>query len=130
MHHIMTERYCLMTTARGTAKIFLIGKDEENLTPMEETAYETEDVLQTALARYPDLLAGDQIDPEDPRRWLLVAREVGIPGDVDETGRWSLDHLFLDQDGVPTLSILASCLSLTLKTRLCLEQMDRIVSEY
>ncbi|MCL4486666.1 MAG: hypothetical protein M1570_00865 [Chloroflexi bacterium] len=91
-----------MTTARGTAKIFLIGKDEENLTPMEETAYETEDVLQTALARYPDLLAGDQIDPEDPRRWLLVAREVGIPGDVDETGRWSLDHLFLDQDGVPT----------------------------
>jgi hypothetical protein len=27
---------------------------------------------------------------------------VGIPGDVDQTDRWSLDHLFLDQDGIPT----------------------------
>ena len=85
-----------------TDKIFLVGKDEEHLTPMEETAYDTEGVLQEVLARYPDLLAGDQIDPENPRRWLLVAREMGVPGDVDESGRWSLDLLFLDQDGVPT----------------------------
>jgi hypothetical protein len=27
---------------------------------------------------------------------------MGVPGDVHETGRWSLDHLFLDQDGIPT----------------------------
>ena len=33
-----------------TDKIFLVGKDEENLTPMEETAYETEGVLQVAFA--------------------------------------------------------------------------------
>jgi len=85
-----------------TAKIFLVGKDEENLTPMEETAYETEDVLQVVLARYPDLLAGDQINPEEPRRWLLVAREMGVPADVGGPDRWSLDHLFLDQDGMPT----------------------------
>lgn len=26
-----------------------------------------------------------------------------VPDDVDDEGRWSLDHLFLDQDGVPTL---------------------------
>jgi hypothetical protein len=85
-----------------TAKIFLVGKNEDDLTPMVETDYETEDVLQTVLTRYPDLLPGDQIDPEDPRRWLLVAREMGVPGDVDEMGRWSLDHLFLDQNGRPT----------------------------
>jgi hypothetical protein len=83
------------------AKIFLVhGK--RNLTPMIETAYEREDDLQALLADYPDLLPGDQIDPENPRRWLLVARELGVPGNDDETGRWSLDHLFLDQDGTPT----------------------------
>ena len=46
------------------AKIFLVGKDEEDLTPMEETAYEAEDVLQKALELYPDLLGGR---PDQPR---------------------------------------------------------------
>jgi hypothetical protein len=27
---------------------------------------------------------------------------MGVPGGTDEADRWSLDHLFLDQDGVPT----------------------------
>lgn len=63
---------------------------------MVETAYVQEDVLQALLERYPDLLPGDQINPESLRRRLLVAREMGVPGDVVETGRWSLDHLFLD----------------------------------
>lgn len=84
------------------AKIFLVGKEGSRLTPMVETDYVQEDVLQALLERYPDLLPGDQINPEEPRRWMLVAREMGVPGDVDETGRWSLDHLFLDQDGLPT----------------------------
>ena len=84
------------------AHIFLVGGGKDRLLPMVETAYSNEDVLQTYLERYPDLLPGEQIDPENPRRWLLVAREMSVPGDVDETGRWSLDHLFLDQDGIPT----------------------------
>ena len=84
------------------ATIFLVGKDEEDLTPMEETDYETEDVLQKALEQYPKLLAGDQIDPDSPRRWLLVAREMPVRGAENEPGRWSVDHLFLDQDGRPT----------------------------
>lgn len=84
------------------AKIFLVGKNGGSLVPMTETDYVQEDILQTLLENYPDLLPGDQINPEAPRRWLLVAREIGVPGDVDETGRWSLDHLFLDQDGIPT----------------------------
>ncbi|GAG65486.1 unnamed protein product [marine sediment metagenome] len=83
-------------------KIFLVDKGEEDLITLEETSYVTESVLQELLVNYPDLLPGDQINPEDPRRWLLVAREMGIPGDVDESGRWSLDHLFIDQDGIPT----------------------------
>ena len=69
---------------------------------MIETPFVTEEVLQILLARYPDLLPGDQINPERPLRWLLVARELGIPGGVAESDRWNLDHLFLDQDGIPT----------------------------
>lgn len=38
-----------------------------------------------------------------PRRWLLVSREWGVPREEGGGGHWSLDHLFLDQEGVPTL---------------------------
>jgi hypothetical protein len=80
--------------------IFLLDSDGD-LTEMAETAFAAEVDLQKLLARHPGLLPGDQIDPESPRRWLLVAREVSVP---DDTGtRWALDHLFLDQEGVPTL---------------------------
>jgi hypothetical protein len=80
--------------------IFLLDS-EGGLTEMAETAFAAEVDLLKLLAQHPGLLAGDQIDPESPRRWLLVAREVSVP---DDTGsRWALDHLFLDQEGVPTL---------------------------
>lgn len=85
------------------AKIFLVGESEGDLVPMEESDYVKEAHLQWLLVRYPDLLPGDQITPENPRRWLLVAWEMAVPGDDEEArGRWSLDHLFLDQDGIPT----------------------------
>lgn len=84
------------------ARIFLVNEDANSLTPMTETAYETEEVLQLLLARYVDLLPGDQITPENPRRWLLVSRELGIPDKEEGNDRWSLDHLFLDQDGIPS----------------------------
>jgi hypothetical protein len=84
------------------AKIFLVGEGKDNLITLEETGYVTENRMQELLADYPDLLPGDQIDPEAPRRWLLVTRELGVPGGESESDRWSLDHLFLDQDGVPT----------------------------
>ncbi len=84
------------------AKIFLVDQDKKELVPVEETGYAVEEELQVYLADYPDLLPGDQINPEDPRRWLLVAREMGIPGEEAGGDKWSLDHLFLDQDGTPT----------------------------
>ena len=70
---------------------------------MEESPYDSETLLQKLLADHPDLLAGDQINDEEPRRWLLVTREMAVPGEQDGAGRWSLDHLFLDQDAIPTL---------------------------
>ncbi|MFO7539058.1 MAG: hypothetical protein R6X32_13520 [Chloroflexota bacterium] len=86
----------------SNGRIFLIGQTENDWIPMVETPYDQEEILQHALAQYPDLLPGDQINPESPRRWLLVKRELGVPGMANGGGIWSLDHLFLDQDGIPT----------------------------
>ena len=83
-------------------RIFLIA-DGGDLVELEQQEYSSEDQLQDLLARFPSLLPGDDFDPASPRRWLLVSREAGIPGESDGGDRWSLDHLFLDQDGVPTL---------------------------
>jgi hypothetical protein len=83
-------------------KIFVID-EQEKLRELVETPYATEDLLQQLLARYPDLLAGDQMRSTAPRRWLLVSREVEVADSEEGVGRWALDHLFLDQDGIPTL---------------------------
>ena len=82
--------------------IFLLSEDG-SLKALENQGYVTEDRLQALLAEHPALLAGGQINEADPRRWLLVSREVAIPSDEERGSRWSVDHLFLDQDGVPTL---------------------------
>ena len=82
--------------------LFLVGSDNV-LKPMRPTAFETEDVFQDLLARSPDLLTDSDFGEGSPRRWMLVSRETSVPDAEDGAGRWSLDHLFLDQDGVPTL---------------------------
>ncbi len=38
--------------------------------------------------------------PSEPRRFVLIGREVAIPG--DDAGIGWIDHLFVDQDAVPT----------------------------
>lgn len=58
--------------------------------------------LQRILEKNPDLLPGDQIDPDDPRRWLLLKREMPVPHPSTGADRWSIDFLFADQDAVPT----------------------------
>jgi hypothetical protein len=83
-------------------RIYLLN-GESKLIAMEESPYDSETLLQKLLADHPDLLAGDQINDEEPRRWLLVTREMSVPNEQDGAGRWSLDHLFLDQDAIPTL---------------------------
>lgn len=85
-----------------SAGIFAIQEDGQ-LVEMTEEQYSSEDVLQTLLEQYPNLMAGDQINSDKPRRWLLIKREMGIPSEENGCDRWSIDHLFLDQDAVPTL---------------------------
>ena len=85
----------------GAGGIFLICEDG-SLEQFTAKRYTSEDVLQTFVEQYPDLLAGDQIDAESPRRWVLVRRELPLAGEKDGEDRWSVDRVFLDQDAVPT----------------------------
>lgn len=82
--------------------VYLIQNSGE-LVEMREEAYESESLLQQLLADHPNLLAGDQINSSDPRRWVLVSREAPLASEEDGSGRWAVDHLFLDQDAVPTI---------------------------
>ena len=82
--------------------VYLIDANKKVIT-MEPKPYDKEDEFQEVLEEFPVLLAGGQIDRENPRRWLLVARELGIPDSELSGSRWNLDHLFVDQDGMPTL---------------------------
>jgi hypothetical protein len=87
---------------RMAGRFYLLG-GESKLVAMEESPYDCETLLQKLLADHPDLLAGDQINAEEPRRWLLITREMAVPGEQNAAGRWSPDHLFLDQEAIPKL---------------------------
>jgi hypothetical protein len=78
----------------STSGLFL--RKDGGLIELREQSYDAEAVLQAILADHPELLAASGISPEDPRRFVLVRREAPVGG-------LSLDHLFLDQDAVPTL---------------------------
>lgn len=73
------------------------------LEPMQEYPFALEDKLQELVAEYPGLLSGEQMNPDNPRRFILVGREQGIADIIGGGHRWSLDHLLIDQDGIPTL---------------------------
>jgi len=70
---------------------------------LELSPFDREIDLQRLVEAHPELLGGAQIDSDDPRRFLLVASEMPVPDAESSSGRWSLDHLFIDQDAVPTL---------------------------
>ena len=77
--------------------------EQGQLEPMVEEPFAAEDLLQALVADHPELLSGEQINPAEPRRWILIRREQGIaktPGGADH---WAVDHLLIDQDAVPTL---------------------------
>lgn len=84
-------------------RIYLLA-DQGDLSEMTEERFDTEATLQKLIAEHPELLAGEQIDPRDPPRWILVRREKGIADTSEaEYARWAVDHLLIDQNAVPTL---------------------------
>lgn len=82
--------------------IFIVQPDN-SLVQVKRTPYNSEALLQGLLSDYPDLLAGDQMNTTNPRRWLLVSPELSLSTEADGTGGWWIDHLFLDQDAIPTI---------------------------
>ncbi len=66
------------------------------LEPLVEERFETEGLLQELIGQHPELLAGDQMRPSDPLRWILIRREMPVEG-------WAVDHLLIDQEARPTL---------------------------
>ena len=80
--------------ASANPGIFLI-RDDGGLTSLSEEPYEQEQILQDLVSRYPEILSGS------PRRLLLIRQEAPVRHGEDGATGW-LDHLFLDDLGVPT----------------------------
>lgn len=82
-----------------TTSVFVID-GENRLRELNASAYDSEDLFQSLLGEHPAILR----EASGPTgRLLLVRREAPVPEAEDSGGRWSLDHLFLDRDGVPVL---------------------------
>lgn len=79
------------------------ASDGGGLVELRETLFARELDLQDFLTKHPALLAGDQMNPVSPRRFMLVTAEAGIAIGEGGSDYFSLDHLFVDQDGIPTL---------------------------
>ena len=56
--------------------VFVLN-DTSTFVSLEAAHFASEDDFQVLLAKFPELLAGDQIDPSNPRRWVLVRRVRG-----------------------------------------------------
>ena len=70
--------------------VFLIQTDGK-LVEMSEENYGSEADFQELLAKYPNLLAGNQINDANPRRWLLISREAALPS--EESGKIGRAHV-------------------------------------
>lgn len=78
-------------------------RENGGLESLEEEPFFTEDEIQALVADHPEVLDGEQIQPGDRRRWLLITREKGISESPQSGARWSVDHLIVDQDAIPTI---------------------------
>jgi hypothetical protein len=94
----MKIRRCVRRVPSVSAIYLQLG---DEFVAMHERAYDAEALLQALLADHPEILVGEE--EGDGRGWILVKREAGVADREGASDRWSLDHLFLDAEGVPTL---------------------------
>ncbi len=83
-----------MRVVSVSGNLFL--SDGSSLVALTEQPYDAEALLQGLIAEHPELIPGEDLNPTDPLRFLLVRREAPLEG-------FELDHLFVDQHAVPTL---------------------------
>ena len=84
------------------ANTIFLKNENNHLISLKESSYISEDNFQKLIEQYPSLLAGEQINPDNPLRWILISREMGVPSEEGGNSQWFLDHLFIDQNGIPT----------------------------
>jgi len=80
--------------------IFVIKEDQ--VIELKEATFENELDFQVLIEKYPNILAGDQITPNDRRKWIFIFREMGVPAQMDGGNQCFLDHLFIDHESIPT----------------------------
>ena len=83
-------------------RVFAIDDDSRTVSWRQVHCADEDKELQKLLANNFDLLCGEQIKPDNPRRWLLIKREMPVPDPATTANRWSIDFFFVDQDGMPT----------------------------
>ena len=93
-----TEKAGVVEWETGVVESIYSMHDDGHLVQMQPAQFSSEDLLQILLADHPELIAG-----QAGTRLLLVGREQGVPDADGGADRWSLDHLFVDGSGVPTL---------------------------
>ncbi|MCY2927128.1 MAG: hypothetical protein NT031_17185 [Planctomycetota bacterium] len=82
--------------------VYSVG-DDGSTVPLERIRCKQEySELHLLLEKNPELLAGEQMNPSDPRKWLLIASEMPVPDPNTGEDRWSIDLLLADQDATPT----------------------------
>lgn len=81
------------------ASIF-VQADDAGINEFAPARYEKEADLQAIVAAAPRIL-NSVLSATDDIRWMLVKREFRVPGSA---GKYRVDALFLDQDGVPVLA--------------------------
>ena len=84
------------------ANAYIIEKNGSTKRLQRVRCKDEERELQLILEKNSDLLPGEQINPEDPCRWLQLAREMPVPDPSTGTDRWSIDFFFVDQSAMPT----------------------------
>lgn len=85
------------------ANVYLVTPDSTQSAPMTPFLAKNEDKeLQCLLESNFDLLPGDQIEPDEPCRWLLIRREMPVPHPSTGLDHWNIDFLFVDQNATPT----------------------------
>lgn len=78
--------------------IFL--RDGDQYVPLHEQPYDAERTLQDLIAQHPEVVSGSE---DQHGTLVLVKQEVALVDPELGGSRWSLDHLYLDRSGVPTL---------------------------
>lgn len=85
------------------SRVYMVGTDG-SAESMDRVRCKDEDLeLQRLLLRNPQLLPSEQIDPDNPPRWLLVKREMPVTDPASGAERWSIDFVYVDHMGIPTL---------------------------